>query len=50
MYANIFKFVIFKTLRFFSDNNDINITMIAAAAAATTTVTTTTTTINIAID
>jgi hypothetical protein len=46
MYTNIVKSLIFKTFRFFKENDCINITMIAAAAAATTTITTDTTTNN----
>ena len=42
MYANIFKYLIFKTFSPFNDSDDINITMIATAAATTTTTTTTT--------
>jgi hypothetical protein len=52
MYANIFKSLIFKTFRFFNENDCINITMIAAAATTTTitTDTTTTNTTTIAMD
>ena len=46
MYANNFKYLIFKIFSPINDNDDINITMNAAAAVTTTTTTTTTTTNN----